>query len=178
MGTRGMTIVVSEGKNKVAQYGQWDHYPSGQGVTALEFLRTMDLKKFKSQLSKVRFLNSAKRSEIKKYLNQIGSVDGWMTTEQSEIFKKKYPYLSRDHGANILNLIYNSTDKYIWLTDSSECAVTSNCDCEYTYVIDLDKKLFQMKIGDAVIVQYPFKTLPTVKKFIKEAESKVEKYYK
>ena len=34
MGTRGLTMVVSKGKTRVAQYGQWDHYPSGQGRTA------------------------------------------------------------------------------------------------------------------------------------------------
>jgi len=39
MGTRNLTCVVSGGKYIIAQYGQWDGYPSGQGVTALEFLR-------------------------------------------------------------------------------------------------------------------------------------------
>ena len=38
MGTRHMIGVVSDGKYRVAQYGQWDGYPSGQGVGILEFL--------------------------------------------------------------------------------------------------------------------------------------------
>jgi len=29
MGTRNLTIVTSNGKTKVAQYGQWDGYPGG-----------------------------------------------------------------------------------------------------------------------------------------------------
>ena len=36
MGTRNLTKVIDKnGVIKVAQYGQWDGYPAGQGVTAL-----------------------------------------------------------------------------------------------------------------------------------------------
>ena len=38
MGTRHMIAVVNNGKYRVAQYGQWDGYPSGQGVGVLGFL--------------------------------------------------------------------------------------------------------------------------------------------
>jgi hypothetical protein len=46
MGTRNATIVIKDNKTKVAQYGQWDGYPSGQGVTALNFLRQANLSQF------------------------------------------------------------------------------------------------------------------------------------
>ena len=39
MGTRNLTAVYIDGEYKVAQYGQWDGYPEGQGMTALTFLR-------------------------------------------------------------------------------------------------------------------------------------------
>jgi hypothetical protein len=42
MGTRHLTMVVSNNETKVAQYGQWDGYPEGQGVTILTFLRSKD----------------------------------------------------------------------------------------------------------------------------------------
>ncbi len=45
-GTRNLTCVVVGGEYKVAQYGQWDGYPSGQGLTALNFLRGMDREAF------------------------------------------------------------------------------------------------------------------------------------
>lgn len=39
MGTRNLTAVYLDGQYKVAQYGQWDGYPEGQGITVLTFLR-------------------------------------------------------------------------------------------------------------------------------------------
>lgn len=39
MGTRGLTMVICDGETKVAQYGQWDHYPEGNGITCLEFTK-------------------------------------------------------------------------------------------------------------------------------------------
>ena len=38
MGTRNLVCVVKGGEYKVAQYGQWDGYPTGQGETIVEFL--------------------------------------------------------------------------------------------------------------------------------------------
>lgn len=39
MGTRSLTCVVLDDQFKIAQYGQFDGYPSGQGKTALEIMR-------------------------------------------------------------------------------------------------------------------------------------------
>ena len=39
MGTRHLTAVHVDGEYKIAQYGQWDGYPEGQGMTALTFAR-------------------------------------------------------------------------------------------------------------------------------------------
>ena len=41
MGTRNLTMVIHKEEPKIAQYGQWDGYPSGQGSTALKFLFKM-----------------------------------------------------------------------------------------------------------------------------------------
>jgi hypothetical protein len=38
MGTRNLTVVISNNQTKVAQYGQWDGNPSGQGVNAITTL--------------------------------------------------------------------------------------------------------------------------------------------
>jgi hypothetical protein len=39
MGTRNLVAVYLDGIHRIAQYGQWDGYPSGQGKTVLSFLR-------------------------------------------------------------------------------------------------------------------------------------------
>lgn len=41
MGTRNLTAVYLDGQYKVAQYGQWDGYPEGQGITVLTFLLSL-----------------------------------------------------------------------------------------------------------------------------------------
>ena len=46
MGTRHVTAVFLNGEPRVAQYGQWDGYPSGQGVTILDFLRKSSKKSY------------------------------------------------------------------------------------------------------------------------------------
>lgn len=43
MGTRNLTCVVVDGEMKVAQYGQWDGYPEGQGATCCEFIQETDM---------------------------------------------------------------------------------------------------------------------------------------
>lgn len=146
MGTRGLTMVVSKGKTRVAQYGQWDHYPSGQGKTALEFLHNVDFKQFAKKLYRCQFIKRKKQKEIDEFLLSIGCKDGWMTGEQSDLYKEKFPYLSRDNGANVLNLINESSDKEIWLYDQTDFAGDSLF-CEYAYVIDLDKRTFEIYKG-------------------------------
>ena len=38
MGTRHLILVYYKGQYHIAQYGQWDGYPGGQGVTVLHFV--------------------------------------------------------------------------------------------------------------------------------------------
>lgn len=140
MGTRNLTIVVSNNKTKVAQYGQWDGYPSGQGMTALSFLRRADLKQFKKQVDKLEFFN---KTEIEK----IDKNESW----------EKYPYLSRDLGAEILNVIHLGQYKThgakspikvgIQKLINQEDFVKDSLFCEWAYVIDLDKNTFEVYKG-------------------------------
>jgi hypothetical protein len=198
MGTRGLTMVVSKGKTRVAQYGQWDHYPSGQGRTALEFLRDVDFKQFAKKLYRCKFVKRKKQKEIDFFLEYIGSKNGWMTMAQSELFKNQFPYLSRDHGAGILRMIMESEDKEIWLNDQTNFAADSLF-CEYAYVIDLDKRTFEIYSGfnksevdpserfaylngktenDYGVIRhmktYSLDDLPTVEDYLEEMEKLVE----
>lgn len=147
MGTRGLTMVIHNQKTVIAQYGQWDHYPSGQGLTALKFLKSADLEKFKKTLERVKFIDEEKQKEISDFCKSIGCADGWMNMEQAEKYHARYPLLTRDNGAEILNLVYNdNTDETLWLNDSHEFAGDSLF-CEWAYVIDLDKNSFEVYSG-------------------------------
>ncbi len=141
MGTRNLTMVISNGETKVAQYGQWDGYPSGQGATALRFLREVNIERFKEKLKSLHWLTN---EEIEK----IESVGDWTT---------HHPYLSRDRGADILNIImyskYEESHKektfsgnIVGLVDQSDFAADSLLN-EWTYVIDLDKETFEVYSG-------------------------------
>jgi hypothetical protein len=143
MGTRGLTMVVSGGDYKIAQYGQWDHYPEGNGVKVLNFIKMHNLSFFKEKLKKVKFVTS---DEINSFLKSIGNEDGWLTGAQSDLFNDKFPFLSRDHGPDILSIIMESDDDEILLRDSLYFTGDSLF-CEWAYLIDLDKEVFEVYRG-------------------------------
>lgn len=146
MGTRNLTMVISNKETKVAQYGQWDGYPSGQGATALEFLHNMNVLEFQEKLKKVKFINEEKQKEIDTWLKSIGCENGWMNMDQSAQYQRMYPLLTRDNGAKVLQLISDSVDDEIWLHDETNFAADSLF-CEWAYVIDLDKGYFEVYEG-------------------------------
>ena len=139
-------MVVMDGETKVAQYGQWDGYPSGQGVTIQQFLKKYSIKKFKEVLQRVKFIDEAKQKEIDDWLKTIGVTDGWMNMEQAEKYHAMYPLLTRDNGAAVLFLMMESVYDTIWLHDSSDFA-SDSLFCEWAYVLDLDKRVLEIHKG-------------------------------
>jgi hypothetical protein len=146
MGTRNLTMVIKDEKTRIAQYGQWDGYPSGQGKTIMEFLSRYDELAFKFQLDKCQFVDDEKQKEIDAFFKSICVNDGWMNMDQSRKFKDKYPFFSRDNGANILNLVNDSEEDVIWLHDES-AFVNDSLMNEWTYVLDYDKRTFEVYTG-------------------------------
>ncbi len=64
MGTRHLICVVVDGKFKVAQYGQWDGYPDGQGKVVVDFIENkMKLRQFKKNLRALTEATDEKRAE-------------------------------------------------------------------------------------------------------------------
>ncbi|KKN38275.1 hypothetical protein LCGC14_0755140 [marine sediment metagenome] len=149
MGTRGLTAVIQDGRHRVAQYGQWDHYPTGQGTTALEFCCNKlncpaGRERFRTAVEKTRFVDA---DEYRKLWESIGVYldqnNGMVSMDKSNEFSKLYPHLSRDCGAEILELVLDgATD----LQDSFDFARESLF-CEYCYVVDLDKSCLEIHEG-------------------------------
>lgn len=147
MGTRHLIAVKSDGEYKVAQYGQWDGYPDGQGVAVLEFLRQYDLSEFKQRLLSVRFLDEVKDKEFVDSYN--ANVPKWSnepdkrTTAQKRWWKL---FQSRDLGAKVLSNILHADDNEIVLSNQLSFAADSLM-CEYAYVIDFDINTFEVFQG-------------------------------
>lgn len=131
MGTRNLTVVYLDGQYKVAQYGQWDGYPEGQGLTALSFLREkMNVEQFKSALRNSSYISN---EEITDLYRKYGASE------------KDYPNFSRDTGAEILEMIQNHPDGLKLKDDIN--FVADSLFCEWVWVIDLDVGTFEGYCG-------------------------------
>lgn len=131
MGTRHLIAVKVDGDYKVAQYGQWDGYPEGQGTGVLAFLRGMERAAF---LAKVRATHLITPQEMDEYGARLGS--NWAKT---------HPWLSRDAGSDILGYVMQQPDG-LWLKNSIDFAGDSLF-CEFAYVIDFDTETFEVFKG-------------------------------
>lgn len=144
MGTRNLTVVVFGGVVRVAQYGQWDGYPSGNGVKILDFLRNRMNSIFFSRLLRTKFISD---EEIKTKWKSAGADDsGWVGMNVSEKFKETNYQLSRDCGASVLEFIQNSDAEVIELDDSFVFGGDSLF-CEWAYVLDLDNNTLEVYRG-------------------------------
>lgn len=132
MGTRGLTVVISGGKNVIAQYGQWDHYPEGQGLDALAFLRdTSAVDRLRENIPRITEETPSYHEEIRELCTSTG-------VEWQEIA----PQLSRDMGAGILNFVADTPEGPIYLRDDSDFAQDTLM-CEGVFEVDLDKNTFR-----------------------------------
>lgn len=139
MGTRNLTMVVLDSQYKVAQYGQWDGYPSGQGSTVLEFLRQMDSDKMKIALQKVRYMTAEDIDRINATIVD-DKINGMP-------WQNSYPELSRDLCAGILDMIYTyGEDSELLLRDDTNFAADSLF-CEWAYLVNLDDNTLEVYKG-------------------------------
>lgn len=135
MGTRNLTAVYIDGEYKIAQYGQWDGYPEGQGKTALEFARVIADKytraEFAEKVRKCRFITEAETKE-RQFMIDSGAVKNWPSV---------WPELSRDTCADILWMVGRSYDGLVLVNDLDFAA--QSLFCEWAWVIDLDAGTFE-----------------------------------
>ncbi len=189
MGTRNLTIVKMNGEVKVAQYGQWDGYPTGQGYTIADFIQDkMDLRKLKSKLKKINFIDE---DAIHEKWKSVGADDsGFVNMKISDDFLRKYPYLHRDVGAQVLEIIQDGVYTHSKLDPKTykqkEEKITGievdglhndiefmkdGLFCEFAYEIDLDKKVVKVYTGGRRpkrIIKFKDFTRETMKKLEEE----------
>ena len=149
MGTRGITEVTYNDKIVVSQYGQWDHYPSGQGITILNFLRDQDnIEKLKNSFD-LHLTYEASDEELKKIYANYFDETGMGTMEQSDNFGKDYPSLTRDTGGGILEVIANATEPIPLVLDKE--FRNDDLFCEGVYEINLDDETFTTIFGETTL---------------------------
>jgi len=127
-------MVKVDRKYKVAQYGQWDGYPSGTGKDLLTFLRSTDLTTLADRCRVVKVVTD---KEVSKMWKECGG--------SNDTFKNEYPSLHRDTGWKILQIIQESKIPVMVSLDLE--FVADSLFCEWAYVIDFDLKTFEVYKG-------------------------------
>lgn len=144
MGTRHLICVVNGGDYRIAQYGQWDGYPEGQGAAILDFLKSPMAERLKKNLGNCTWIT---KDEYEKLWEEFG-VDAkqkWIDNDVYQDFCSKHPELSRDTGAKILGIVAGATGE-IKLQNSLDFSQDSLF-CEWAYVIDFDQNTFEIYQG-------------------------------
>jgi hypothetical protein len=157
MGTRNLTVVKNlEGTTKIAQYGQWDGYPSYSGIQALNFLRDkVNRDNLLVELQNVQFVGD---EEVDQLYKQFETTD-W----ENKDFLNAYPGLHRDTGIGILEVVANSTST-IKTVDNTEFA-NDSLFCEGIYEVDFSTNKFTSNFND-IVAEYDLDNLPTDEEYL------------
>lgn len=143
MGTRHLITIVKDGEFKLAQYGQWDGYPRGQGAGILTFLKEGNIEALRRNVDLLHF---ASEKELKKLHRSVGIKSDWINLEQAERLNNAFPTLSRDTGSKVLQMIADGSvigpDGRIPTNDMVSFA--GGWDCEWAYCIDLDSDVLEV----------------------------------
>lgn len=134
MGTRHLTVVQLDGEYRLAQYGQFDGYPSGRGVELLDILKTTPRKKFEANLRRCRSATQAELEALDK-----------MTPDAWDAFVKDNPQWTRQTSVGIIPLICEA-DEGLTLQHQITFAADSLF-CEWCYVVDLDNNVLEVYKG-------------------------------
>lgn len=167
MGTRGITRVINkDGQTVVAQYGQWDHYPSGQGINILSFLGSRHdvIKSLETALFKCYWVTD---EDLKTMYEGFVNENGMMTMEQSDMFSSMYPSLTRNTCSDILKVVTYSTAK-VPLVNEEEF-INDTLFCEGVYTINFKTREFVTEYGGHT-VSFPLDNLPTKYDYINAFE--------
>jgi len=155
MGTRHYQRVIDRnGKTVVAQYGQWDGYPEGQGKDILHFLSSVKLDAYEQALTNVRKMTKEDEKDFEKFGKD------WDESDPSH-WKVEYPQLSRDTGSRIHWLILSNQVKFVSHTDAKEALQW----CEGFYTINFKDRTFTSEFhGDTTT--YSLDELPSAEQYL------------
>jgi hypothetical protein len=140
MGTRNLTMIKLNGELKLANYGQWDGYPTGQGETVAAFIQAYLLDdtlraEFAAKVAKLKFATDAELEELE--AREVAMLEAQRNGEHVATYMlDKFVAFDRDTGATILQKIWNGLHCQI-VKDDSEF-LKDTLFCEWAYCVDLD----------------------------------------
>ena len=164
MGTRHITRVIYKEEVIIDQYGQWDGYPTGQGMNVMQFVKEYcadkKLQEFKERLEKSCLLmavggrycftgapitDSLNKVEKLRHKNRYSS-DWWKDPDVGCTKRELREYMaaSRDTGSDILYyLMEREKDGMQFYTDEYTHKMTKELDwqIEGMFIVDLDNEL-------------------------------------
>lgn len=163
MGTRNLSMAKVDGVLKIAQYGQWDGYPSGAGVEILSFIKRTDMNEFKD---KVRKCNFVEPEHIRNLWESLGAdKSGVVSMDIASKMEEQYPQFSRDTGCQIFKLVNESDGMN--LDDAHEFG-EDGLFCEWAYLIDFDEgclSVYANGVSEASLVdKFSFEVLKEMTK--------------
>ena len=148
MGTRHITAVVAEGEFVVAQYGQWDGYPTGAGNDIVAII-SGKIDQLKASLKHIVPVES---DTVERYWTECGAQEWGADMETCQRFKAKHMTLDRDTGPDVLNiLIHTEVPVELYLDVDF---IGNGLFCEWVYVVDLDSNTFEIYQGSGIQI-YP-----------------------
>lgn len=156
MGTRHLINVVYDGKLVISQYGQWDGYPTGQGVDVCNFIRSGDYTrlKVKAERGELKFLSHKDAETLNKILfphHQEKKKGKAKTVELPDAVKDSLrtildeSHFSRDRGAEILKMAARALFEF-YTIDSSDFEEGGIFRCEYVHLLNLDKDTYTIYV--------------------------------
>jgi hypothetical protein len=159
MGTRNLTVVKNaDGEVLVAQYGQWDGYPSYTGAGIIGFLSdSQNVDNLKAGIEFTHFITDEKVDSI---YNEVTARAG------EEAFKESYPSLTRDTGWEIIKIVSEKTN--VPLVNSIDFAA-DELFCEGYYEIDFSTNKFITKYN-GMTIEHSLYALPMVEDYVKSFE--------
>ena len=163
MGTRHITAVVAEGEFVVAQYGQWDGYPTGAGNDIVAII-SGKIDQLKASLKHIVPVDSG---TVERYWAECGAQEWGADMETCRRFKVKHMTLDRDTGPDVLNiLIHTEVSVELYLDVGF---IADGLFCEWVYVVDLDSGMFEIYQG--------FQIHPSENRFSSMFEGTINGYY-
>lgn len=147
MGTRGLTMVYSDGEFKVANYNQYDSYPSGLGIDILIFIRDYlnnaeSKQLFRDEVSKLKLVNDDYKPTKEEYnfLTRFSQNPHEYDEDKLDVY-----LLLRDlQGVEIL---YEIIEGNVIISLDSINFASNSLYCEWGYVLNLDERQLEIYKG-------------------------------